>query len=330
MDFTLETLTAAINDMPFLPTQLGGSGLFAYQGISTLTVGIERQGSTLSLVPTAPRGAAGVSIGRNNRNMRLFPLAHLPMNDTVWADEVQGVRAFGSSTAADPFQARVDGVMEQGKGKVSYTLEHMRIGALKGIVLDADGSVIANLFNEFGTDGTPLAKTEFTINLAVETTKVRSLCSEVTDLIGEKLDGVMSTGFEGWVNGPTFRALVEHKMVCDTYLNQSEAAALRGAMPDSIDIGGITWRKYRGMARGLQMIETGKGYVVPKGVPDLFIGRFGPANYIETVNTDGLPVYAKGIERRNGTGVDIEMQSNPFHCCTRPQAVCHVTFTMPA
>jgi hypothetical protein len=330
MDFSLETLTAAINDMPYLPTQLGASGLFSYDGIPTLTVYVERQGSTLSLVPTAPRGAPGVEIGRDQRSMKPFQLAHLPMHDSVWADEVQGVRAFGSAAAADPFQARVDRVMAKGKEKLSYTLEHMRVGALKGIVLDADGSVIANLFNDFGTAGTPLAKTEFTISLAADTTKVRALCSEVTDLIGDKLDGVMSTGFEGWVNGPTFRALVEHKMVRDTYLNQSEAASLRGEMPDSIDIGGITWRKYRGMARGLQMIETGKGYVVPKGVPDLFLGRFGPANYMETVNTDGLPVYAKGIDKRNGTGVDIEMQSNPFHCCTRPQAVCHVTFTMPA
>lgn len=328
MDYDLQTLTAAINNMPFQPTALGDSGLFMYGGVSTLTVYIERQGSTLSLVPTAPRGAPGVAIGRNRRDMKPFQLAHLPMNDTVWADEVQGVRAFGSATEAEPFQARVDEVMATGKTKLSYTLEHMRVGALKGIVLDADGSVIADLFQEFGTAGTPLTKTELTINLTVDDTPVRALCSRVTDLIDDALDGVMTTGYDGWVNATTFRKLVEHKTIRDSFLGQSEAAALRGMIPDSIDIGGITWRKYRGKARGVSMIEDGKGYVVPKGVPGLFIGRFGPANYRETVNTEGLPVYAKGIDRPDDKGVDVEMQSNPFHCCTRPKAVCHVTFTL--
>jgi hypothetical protein len=73
------------------------------------------------------------------------------------------------------------------------------------------------------------------------------------------------------------------------------------------------------------MIGTNDAYVVPRGVPGLLLGRFGPANYWQTVNTVGLPLYAKGIPMPNDKGWDIEMQSNPIHLLTRPRAVIKVT-----
>lgn len=38
------------------------------------------------------------------------------------------------------------------------------------------------------------------------------------------------------------------------------------------------------------------------GAPGLFITRFAPADYMETVNTPGLPRYMKQIVQRNGKG----------------------------
>ena len=90
---------------------------------------------------------------------------------------------------------------------------------------------------------------------------------------------------------------------------------------ETLDFGGIIWKKYRGAANGSQMIGANDCYIVPRGVPGLMLGRFGPANYNETVNTVGLPLYAKGIPMRNDKGWDIEMQSNPIHLLTRPRAV---------
>ena len=56
-------------------------------------------------------------------------------------------------------------------------------------------------------------------------------------------------------------------------------------------------------------------------MPDLFITRFAPANYIETVNTIGLPRYAKGVVDQWGKRVDFEAQSNPLNICTRPRCL---------
>ena len=39
--------------------------------------------------------------------------------------------------------------LETMRNKHAITLEHLRMGALKGVILDADGSVIYNLYDEF-------------------------------------------------------------------------------------------------------------------------------------------------------------------------------------
>src|SRR3546814_9324559 len=39
--------------------------------------------------------------------------------------------------------------LETMRNKHAITLEHLRMGALKGVILDADGSVLYDLFDEF-------------------------------------------------------------------------------------------------------------------------------------------------------------------------------------
>jgi hypothetical protein len=59
--------------------------------------------------------------------------------------------------------------------------------------------------------------------------------------------------------------------------------------------------------------------------PELLITRFAPADYIETVNTLGLPYYAKQEIMPFGKGVALEAQSNPIHLPTRPAAIVRLT-----
>lgn len=322
MDFSLQTLTAAIIELPHRPTQLGDSGLFAYQGVATLTVDIEKQGNTLSIVPTSARGAPGQAIGRKSRNIRTLRIPHIKLEDAVLADEVQGVRSFGTTDQPEPLDRRVNEVLQLGVNRFDYTLEYHRMGAVKGIVYDADGSELFNFFNEFGV-------AQNTLNFALDNaaTEVRSKCDESSDLVAEELGGVVSNGSIGWCGKAFWRALITHKSVKETFLNQAQASELRGAMPDSFDFGGTTWVRYRGAVAGVPMVADDEAYIVPTGVDDLLLGRFGPANYNDTVNTIGLPSYAKGIPKRDDTGWDIQMQTNPIHINTRPRAVIKATRT---
>lgn len=319
--FSLTELTAAINLLPHIPSQLGDSGLFEYAGVSTLTVQIERQGQTLALVSTKPRGSAGSPIGRNTRDLRSFPVPHVPLDDRVLADEVQGIRLFGTENQPTPFQRKLMDVMQMGMRRLDYTLEYHRVGALKGQVLDADGTtVLYDLFTEFG-----VSQNTLDFQLDQTTTDVRAKCDEACNLIDDELGGVAYSSYVAYCGRTFWQSLITHKSVKETYLNQAAAAQLRGDPNADLDFGGVLWRKYRGKANGSDMIGTNDAYIVPVGVPGLLIGRFGPADYEDTVNTMGLPIYAQGIRMPNGKGWDVEMQSNPLHICTRPRAVLKAT-----
>lgn len=320
MDFSLESLTAAINELPHLPSQLGDSGLFSYGGVATLTVDIEKKGRTLSLVGTKPRGAGGDSMGRDTRNIRTFRIPHLPLNDEVLADEVQGVRLFGTTDQPEPVDRRVNEVMQIGVQRFDLTMEYHRLGALKGIVLDKDGSELFDFFDEFG-----LTPQSVDFELDLDTIDVRTKCSAVLRAIRSALGGTPFTGAVGYCGADYWDALQAHASVRDTYLNQAQAAELRGDPRVSLSFGGIQWEEYVGEFNGQPGIAANKALIVPRGVPNLLLGRFAPANYNDTVNSLGLPLYAKGIEKRNNTGWDLEMQSNPIHINTNPEAVIEAT-----
>ena len=99
------------------------------------------------------------------------------------------------------------------------------------------------------------------------------------------------------------------------------AAALRGEPREAIEFGGIVFERYRGNVGGVPYVPEDRAFAVPEGVPDLFITRFAPGDYMETVNTNGLPYYASQEIMKHSKGVEMEAQSNPINLCTRPHAV---------
>ena len=60
----------------------------------------------------------------------------------------------------------------------------------------------------------------------------------------------------------------------------------------------------------------------PEGVEGLFEIYYAPADTFETVNTLGLPLYARSIpDRDRDEWVRLEIESNPLPICTRPQVL---------
>ena len=100
---------------------------------------------------------------------------------------------------------------------------------------------------------------------------------------------------------------------------------LRNDPRGGFEFGGAIFEQYRGQVGGNKFIGDNEAYVIPVGVPDLFIGRFAPANYLETVNTNGLPYYSKMEPLAMNKGMALESQSNPIFLCTRPSAVIKLT-----
>lgn len=326
--FSLVSLTDAINKKPFIPGYLGGLGLFEEIGIATTQVMIEEEDGVLYLVENRPRGASPQQNQTGKRKARSLVITHLPVGDRIKADEIQGVREFGSNDQAKAISNVVNSRLTTMSNSLDATLEHLRIGAIKGQILDSDGStVIYNLFTEFGV--TQESEVDFDLDAASPASGVvRKKCASVIRLIAANLGAAPFVGVNCLCGDAFFDDLIAHTETRSTYLNQQEAAELRGGYLQGgqafgmFSYGGIQFINYRGKVGSIDYINTDKAHFYPVGVPGLFKTYFGPANYIETVNTLGLPKYAKASpDSQFQKWVDLEAQSNPLPICTRPKVL---------
>lgn len=319
--FTVETLTASINEQPYVPGRLAELGLFEEEGISTLTAQIEYDGEQIGLVATKPRGGTADPTTLSGRRLIPVNTVHLPQRSTMFADEIQGIRAFGSQTELEVAQSRVNKYLGKHRAQLDFTHEYHRIGAINGKVLDADGtSVLLDVYATFGIE-----KKVISMALTVANTNARAKCDDVLDEIEKALGAIPLRGGRALCGKEFWSQLISHKSVRETYLNTAQAAELRGKTPDTFDFGGIVWERYRGSINGVPFIPDTEARAFPDGVPSLFMTRFSPADYMETVNTDGLPYYSKVEPLRFGKGLEIESQSNPLHIPTRPKTIIHLT-----
>lgn len=321
--FGVVSLTAAINKIPHKPGQVGSLGIFEERGVATTSVAIEEKDGVLYLVPNTKRGAPAKQNETSRRKARSLVIPHLPAEDRITADEVQGVRAFGTTDQLQSVQQVVNERMLTMSNSLDVTIEHLMLGAIKGTILDSDGStVIYNLFTEFGVS--QAAEVDFDLDNANPADGVlRKTCAGVLRTISTNLGNATIRGAHAFCGSTFFDQLVAHPEVRETYLNQAQAAELRGGYyGERVTFGGITFEEYRGSIGGTDFIAATKCHIFPVGVPGLFKLYFGPADYVETVNTIGLPKYMKqAADTRFNKYVDLEAQSNPLPICTRPKAL---------
>lgn len=310
--FSVTSLLASINEEHVIPGQIAASGLFTEEGSTTVTQQIEKDGDVLELVAAAPRGAPGQVVIGSKRSLIPFNCVHLPQEFTIMADEIQGIRAFGSRTELQGVQDLVNAKQNKARGQLDLTHEYQRIGAIKGQVVDKDGSILVDLFQMFG-----LKQQKLKMEFGVVDVSVRA--GEALDMQEDVLGNATGTGAIAWCGKNFWADLISDDSVKEAYLNHEAASALRGDRRQAFEFGGVLWIRYRGKLAGTPFVGDDHAYLVPDGVPGLFKTVFAPANYMETVNTLGLPYYTKLERMKYDKGVTGETQSNPLHICSRPR-----------
>ena len=258
--FTMVALTDAINKMPYVPGRIGQLGLFREQGVSTTSVMIEEREGSLNLVETTARGAPAVQNTTNKRKARSLVVPHIALEDTILADEVQNVRAFGSESMLEGVQAVVNQRMSEMATKMDATLEHLRIGAIKGQILDADGSaVIYDLFTEFGV--TAHTEIDFDLdNASPAPGAVKKKCHDIRRKIEDELGAQPYEHIHAICGADFFDDLITHSEVAKAYDRYLDGAFLRqGQARGSFEYSGIVFEEYRGRVGigGLHRCEQG-------------------------------------------------------------------------
>jgi hypothetical protein len=321
--FSVISLTDAVNKMPFVPGRIGQLGLFEEKGVSTTSIMIEEKEGSLTLIETSQRGGPAQQNKHNKRKARSLAIPHIALEDTIQADEIQNVRSFGSEAQLEGVQSVVNSRLGEIMPKHDATLEHLRIGAIKGQILDADGvTVLYDLFTEFGVS--QIAEVDFDLDNATPAKgAVRKKCHDVIRKIEDELGSAPYTYVHAMCSAEFFDDLVSHPEVEEAYRRFQESAFLRaGLARKSFEYAGITFEEYRGKVGGVDFIPANKAHFFPVGVPGLFKQYNAPADFVETANTIGLPRYAKqAIDQEFGRWVKLHTQSNPLPICTRPKVL---------
>ncbi len=314
------SLTEAINGAPYLPTFLGSQNIFTPKPVRTTTVAIEKKDGVLTLIQTSERGAPPAVADITRRDIRDFRTVRIAKQDTLMADEIQDIRAFGSESELASVQAEVAARMKSLNDDIELTFEHMRLGAIQGVVLDADGSVIRNWFDEWGIS----APAEIDFALDDPTTDVRTLCHKVTRAMAKAGGGAFVPGVtsvHALCGDDFFDLLIKHPSVRETWLNQQASADLRENIAfGSFNFGGITFHNYRGTDDGSKIaIDPTKAKFYPVNAPGVFQVAQSPAETFDFVNTPGQRVYAWTVpDKDRNAWVQMEVYAYPLFICTRP------------
>ena len=328
--FSVTSLAEAMKEVAYVPSFVSSLGLFQEESIDTLSIAIEKDADdTYSVVPSSPRGSPGDTVGKGRRTMRSLNVPHFQRDDAINADEVQGVRAFGTEEQVELFQGKIARRASTHSQSFALTEEYHRLAVVtQGKLLDADGSVIYNYFQEMG-ESQP-AEVDWELDAASPADgELRQKSANLMRAIGATLGGLPFSGVLALAGNDFYDGLMRHKNYLDTYKGYEGVRELRngflgannpqGSAWGVVEAFNITWANYRG---GLGVdIASDEVKFIPLGVPGLFKTVYAPADYIETVNRPGQRLYAKQWQMPNGKGVQMEFQTNALHYCTRPRAL---------
>lgn len=320
--FSLTQLSQAINVLPNMYSRYGDSGLFPFKGQATNTVTIEMKNGVLALVQTTPWGGPAPKNKTGKRNVRSFVVPHTPFEDTVKAADVIGIRQFGTEGTLETVAQKVNDKLQEMKNKIDQTMEWRKMGALRGIVLDADGTtVIENYFTAFG-----VTQKVIDFQLDVTTTDVPAKCTELARWIEDNLQGERMTSIQVDVSPEFYDALIGHDSIEKIYLGWAEAANRIGAdLRKGFTVRGVTFSEYRATVDGHRFIDAGDGYAYPLGTVETFANFGAPADFVETVNTIALPYYARQKNTDFNRGIDLHVQANQLPMLMRPALSVRVT-----
>jgi hypothetical protein len=321
-EFSAIQITAAYERVHYFPRILGamGEGLAQTVRASTRQIAIGRSDGYMALIPTSPIGAPPVELELKPTEIRAFTIHRLAKGSTLVYESMTGLALKPEFQQVADVQAEIVNRGVRIRGDMENTHEHMRLGMVRGVVLDADGvTVLEDWFDLYDIPRpTPI---NFALNTA--TPNLRDKCRAVRNIMIRESKG-------GWIEGRTvayalcgddfYRKLITHAEVERTYMNWAAAQDLRAATLDEFSFGGIVFLDYRGSDDGSMAVAADEARFFPVGGDNVFQRILGPAEFDPFINQPGQDIYALTIpDRDRGAWVRVEAYNYPLYVCMRPE-----------
>jgi hypothetical protein len=327
--FSTFQMTSAIERLPYQPDGIDALGVFTDNPIRTTAVGVEERNGVLSVIPISERHTPPNSERTTERReMRYFQTKRIVQGDTIWADEIQNIREFGQETELMQVMTEAARRLSGPTGliqNIRYTHENMRLAAVKGILVDADGSSIYNWYDEFGFQ--PALPFYFDLATATANT-LRPLINKMVRGMARSSKGAFRPNTKVYaLCGDLFWDLfTNHPDVIRTFLNWNEAREIRdgdqGAAFSTFRFGGVEWVNYRGSDDNSTIKIADNEVEFFSDAPGVFERTLAPAETIEWVNTPGKEFYVIPIfDRDRNMWFRNEVYSYPLFICKRPDTL---------
>lgn len=320
-------LTTQVERLPHLPSMLGDMGLFTPNPIRTTALAVEERDGVLSIVPMSQRGQpTNFERTTERRRMRYFDVPRIFDGDTIHSHELQNIREFGQESVFMQVQAEVARRLSGPTGLLAtldYTEEFQRLAAVQGLLLDADGSVWYDWFDEFGF----VQPDEIAFNLSAGLLgSIRPICNQMVRSMARSSKGAFTTttSVVGLCGDAFYDAFTNHPDVVRTFTNWSDAAELRGGGAfKTFPFADIEWVNYRGSDDNTSIkIPDDKVKFFPKNAPGVFEKAMAPGESFEWINTPGKERYVVPIfDRDRNSWWRQEAYEYPLHICKRPEVL---------
>ncbi|NDW35407.1 major capsid protein [Salipiger sp. PrR007] len=324
--FSAMTLGDSIRVVPNQWGLVSGMGVFAAKPIRGTKFSVEMINGVIQLVNSSERSTPLPGASTRKGKLVDFSTKRFGLKARITADDIDNIRAYGSETELKQAQ---DEVMERQielRGSLDITREYHRVCALQGIVLDADGSPLWDLYDKF-----EISRKSVDFTLGSGTTDLAAKCREVTRHVRTNLKGDVMTGVMGLIHPDYTDKLMGHADFKDRYKyfqNTSGGDPLRDDKSDGFEFGGITWKEYLGEADVPQedgtvvtrnFIPEAEASFFPVGTRQTFRTFNGSPDYVGLANTPGQEFYSKVIyDRDEERFVDVEAMMQNAQICTRP------------
>lgn len=325
--FGMIPLTQAMMLVPNTYGYLGPKNIFSFEGVPGDSVSVEMMNGIIQILESKPRGTSEPNQAKQEkRSGVILSIPHIPSEDQIRPKEIKNVRAFGSTNQLEQASTVMNGKLIKNHRNYEITWEFLSWGALKGKIIDADGvTELADFYKAFD-----VTKKRINFELDNSDTDVVAKCKELTDHIEDNLLGDTMTGVRCPCSPEFFDSLVSHRNVEKFYLNHAAAVELGGpGSKDSFTFKGITFERYRG--RGplpdgeiKRFIDIGKGHAYPEGTFETFKGAWGSGEFMDTINSNGVPIYVLQEPLKFNKGIDLYFESNPLPYCSRPGVLVEV------
>lgn len=317
-------LTGKIERIPNNPLFLKDKGIFMPMPITTEDYVIDQVDGKLDIVQTSKRGEPIDYREPEDYSGRTFRTRRIAKGDLITPKDLAFVRDAGTEVIVTEVQAialkRMNGPSGL-KASLERTKENMRLGAIQGVVLDKDGSIIRDWYDALNLtkpDEKPLDPTSFSNGKGEFAAWV---LKNVTRPMEEEAQGAIYTHAECACGSEAFDELIKIPEVHETYLRQNELKDYsKGFLNQSVFYAGVLWQDFSLFKGSSAEIATDEMKFYPGGKGgSVFKEIRSPGEKFAHLGQEGKEYYADIIpDLKRDQYLELEMYSYVEMLCTRP------------